>query len=92
MKYLKTYENIDTKFNKYAVLRKDKKFVIIKIIRQDDEKTYYKFYKQNDELSKLNNFYSKYLMTRIVYQSDDLQDCKDHIIKLEKFKKYNINR
>lgn len=31
-------------------------------------------------------------MTRIVYQSDDLKDCKDHIIKLEKFKKYNINR
>ena len=98
MKYLKYFENIN-QLKDYIIFRDfDNIIYIIKILSKAHtlDIPYKKLYRlDNNNLYELTNdncYYhsSIYIKKNALFQSDDLNYCKDNIIQITKIKKYNL--
>jgi hypothetical protein len=101
MKHLKTYESIDNNFKKYIIIKVNKIYSILKINRIYNDNAYdkiemthlYQLYK--DELTKTDNrkrvnFIIKYIKPKILFESNDLNECLKMLPIISETNKYNI--
>jgi hypothetical protein len=102
MKHLKTFENINTVYKKYAVWMKldTNTFNLIEITDDSDVnvikfKVLYTYNKNGDvniipKIKKPHIFYKEYAKKRIIFSSDNIEECKEQIRLLSTANKFNL--
>jgi hypothetical protein len=101
MKYLKTYEEIDNNFKKYIIIIVNKTYSILKINKIYNDNAYDKFemiqiyHLYKDKLTKIDNnkkhiFSVKYIKPKILFESNDLEECLKILPIIAETIKYNI--
>jgi len=101
MKYIKTYE--ENKYKKYAIWKKTDSSSILSIIKilpsSNETKIRIKVLLVYNKRKKIleppvpgefNEFYNEYANKRIIFTSNDLEECKKQIEIFEVSNKYNL--
>lgn len=103
MKYIKTFENLEPPYKKYAVWQKDKsdKYLIVNIIGPQGHTfkmdTMYHFNNEKQLFveakiggSRRDKLTDIYVKKHILFSSDDIEECKEQILFLLTTNKYNL--
>lgn len=100
MKYLKTFEKTKYNLKKYFIIKSSIGYILLENVKFTDNKErivinqLYILRTKGNEIKKMCDYYYnftlKYIIERIIYQSNNIDDCLEFLEVLLSQNKYNL--